>query len=260
MGKTTVRIGALGFLLMASAAVTLPGVASADTAAPVVDGNCTATFQDDSGKPLTVDAGALLNSPKALTVGTGTQADGLVKIPAADAVKTLGIGGIPLVGDLTAKVVCPAAQDTANTLGATTQSLLSGEPKDVPHPSAPAPAPTQPAPPSTPPATTPQQPTTNENLTGGGFQFANYPLTMTSPWAGLDLAALAGQNPISALAPGMVPPTGTAPAPLAQDSGTAQAMPADSAGPAKLPLLLAAVALALVVAGLAHTWLRRKIT
>jgi hypothetical protein len=58
-------------------------------------------------------------------------------------------------------------------------------------------------------------------------------------------------------AEGANPPTGTRPSPLAQDSGSAQALPASSVTPAKLPLLLAAIALALAAAGLAHTWLRR---
>ncbi|HVV14040.1 hypothetical protein [Amycolatopsis sp.] len=259
MGKTTIRLSALGFLLTASATLALPGAAFADTAAPVVDGSCTATLQDNSGKPLTVDAGALLNQPDAVTVGTGSESDGLVKIPAADAVKTLGLGNLPLVGDLTAKVVCPAAQDTANTLGATTQSLLSGEPKDVPHPGTPS----QPTPPpATAPAPQPGQPVlgTSPGSSGSGIQFVNYPLTVTSPTAGIDLASLIAPSSIGSITPGLVPPTGTMPAAVAQDSGSAQAMPMASSGPAKLPLLLAAVALAVVAAGLAHIWLRRKIT
>lgn len=72
-----------------------------------------------------------------------------------------------------------------------------------------------------------------------------------------DLSSLIPPVAIPPAAPGAAPPTGTQPTPLAQDSGTAQALPASSVAPAKLPLLLAAIALALAAAALAHTWLRR---
>jgi len=60
--------------------------------------------------------------------------------------------------------------------------------------------------------------------------------------------------------PGQAPIVGEAGAPpvvVADRSGTAEALPASNA-PARLPLLLAVLALAIVAAALIRTWLRRK--
>jgi hypothetical protein len=261
MGKTANRLGALGFFVAASAVLLLPGTASADTADPMIAGSCDATLRNEPGQALTVDTGAPVNAPGVLTVGTGTdsapvgpaQTPPLLSVPLADAARTLGVGNLPVVGPAVTDMVCPGVQNTANALSAATQSLVSGQDKQpAPPSSTPPAAPKPPAEPSPVPVapSAPAGPAT-------GLQFISYPVNLTPPVAAGFLTPVT-QAAIAPAAPALTPPTGTAPTVAGPDNvGSAQAMPASSATPAKLPLLLAAVALALAGAALAHTWLRR---
>jgi len=111
MGKQFTRITALGFTFAASAALALPGVASADTS-PTLGGDCSATLQNgqarDAKTGLVLDAGAPLNAPDRLTVGldsTSRNTNGsapLLTLPVGDTVRALGIGDVPVVGDVAA--------------------------------------------------------------------------------------------------------------------------------------------------------------
>ncbi|NBH04742.1 hypothetical protein GTY80_16000, partial [Amycolatopsis sp. SID8362] len=142
MGKQFARITALGFTFAASAALAMPGVASADTS-PTLGGDCTATLQDgqarDAKTGLVLDAGAPLNAPNQLSVGldsTSRNTNGtapLLTLPVGDTVRALGIGDVPVVGDAAAKGVCPAAQGTVNTVGNITQGV-AGELPPLPLP------------------------------------------------------------------------------------------------------------------------------
>jgi hypothetical protein len=262
MGKVASRIAALGFLVV-SAALALPMSASADQADPALAGSCGATLQNGSGQALTLDAGAPVNAPGVVTLGTGSdsatigpaQHKPLLALPLADAVKALNLGALPVVGDTATTVICPGAQNTVNALSATTQSLIAGKPKE-PAPPAGTPGPKPPAPqPPAQPVPAPVVPSSATSDTGATTEFVSYPLGFTAPAPVSDLSALIGTGAVVPAAPGVVPFSGTSP--VAQESGTAQAMPVASTAPAKLPLLLAAVALALVAAALAQVWLRR---
>src|SRR3954469_20621821 len=154
MGKQFTRITALGFTLAASAALAAPGIASADPS-PTLGGDCSATLQNgqarDAKTGLLLDAGAPLNAPDRLTVGLDSNSKNtngsapLLTLPVGDAVRALGIGDVPGVGDPAGKAVCPAAQRVVNPVGGVTQGL------DLPPllpPAPPTPAP--PAPPAPP--------------------------------------------------------------------------------------------------------------
>lgn len=268
MGKTANRIGALGVLAAAAAVLLLPGTASADTADPAIAGSCDATLRDGgSGQALTVDAGAPLNAPNAVAVGTGSDSANkpALSLPVADLAKTLNVGGLPVVGAPLTDTVCPGVQNTVNALSATTQGLVAGKPKEPPAP----PATTPPAPITSP---SPQPPTTPVPGTGtgtpadsatrppsGGIQLVGLPLTGTTPQNVTDLSALIAPGAVAPAAPGVIPPTGTGPGIVNQNSGTAEALQASSNAPAKLPLLLAAIALALVAAALSKIWIGRSV-
>ncbi|WP_290058042.1 hypothetical protein [Amycolatopsis solani] len=258
MGKQFTRITALGFTFAASAALVLPGVASADTS-PTLGGDCAATLQNgqarDAKTGLVLDAGAPLNSPNQLTVGLDSSARNtngsapLLTLPVGDTVKALGVGELPLVGDATAKGVCPAAQGVVNTVGGVVQGA------DLPPlPLPPGPNPPQPAPPSpVPPGQNPPGDSTGPVTTGPGN-------------AGLPGDAISGIFTNAALLPGtlvqapvvaQIIPGTQVPTVDAQRSGTAEALPGLTP-PAKLPMLLAVLALAIVAAALVRAWIRRK--
>lgn len=263
MGKTAARITALGFTLAVSAALALPPSAYADPS-PTLGGDCGATLQNGVARSgsngLLLDAGAPLNAPNQLTVGLDSSSKNtngsapLLTLPLGDVVKSLGVGEVPAVGDAATNVVCPAAQGTVNTLGNTTQNLVGGvvppPPPENPGPGQPAPTP----PPGTPPGTPPG------NSTG--------PVTSGPGSAGLPGDAIAGIFSNAALLPGslvqapviaqVIPGTGGGvPTVDEQKSGSAQALPAITP-PAKLPMLLAVLALAVVAAALVRAWMRRK--
>jgi len=275
MGKTANRIGALG-LLAATAAILFPGTASADTADPAIAGSCDATLrQNGTGQALTVDAGAPINAPNTLSLGTGSDSastgkeaakDPALSLPVADLTKNLNVGDLPLVGGPVTDTVCPGAQNTVNALSATTQGLIQGKPlepappQQTPPPGTPSPSPS-PEPSPSPGAGTPVSTSPAGGQPSGSIQLASFPLGGAFPVGSTDLSALIAPGAIAPSAPGLVPPSGTVPGPpiVNQNSGTAEALPASSNEPAKLPLILAAVALALVVAALSKTWLRRSV-
>jgi hypothetical protein len=256
MGKNAARITALGFTFAVSALLALPLPASADPS-PTIGGDCAATLQNGkSGSGLSLDAGAPLNAPNRLTVGLDSSAKTangsapLLQLPVGDAVKALGIGEVPVVGDATANTVCPAAQGVVNTAGDTTQGILEDVAPPLPLP--PVPAPPAPKPPK-PPTPNPPGDSTGPVTTGPGG-------------AGLPGDAIAGIFTGAALLPGnliqapviaqVIPGEGKIPTVDAQKSGTAQALPS-VIPPAKLPMLLAVLALAIVAAALVRAWIRR---
>ncbi|MEV6642820.1 hypothetical protein [Amycolatopsis sp. NPDC051371] len=261
MGKQLTRITALGFTFAASATLALPGVASADPS-PTLGGDCSATLQNgqarDAKTGLVLDAGAPLNAPNRLTVGLDSSAKNtngsapLLTLPVGDTVRALGIGDVPVVGDAAAKAVCPTAQGVVNTVGGVTQGL------DLPPlPLPPAPNPPAPPAPPTPPGQTPPGQTPPGDSTG--------PVTTGPGNAALPGDAISGIFTNSALLPGsliqapviaQVIPGQQVPTVDEQKSGTAEALPGVTP-PAKLPMLLAVLALAIVAAALVRVWIRR---
>ena len=261
MGKHVARITALGFTLATTAALAAPGVASADPS-PTLGGDCAATLQNgqarDAKTGLLLDAGAPLNAPDRLTVGLDSSARNtngsapLLTLPVGDTVRTLGIGEVPVVGDATAKAVCPVAQNTVNGVGNLTQGVTGQLPPLPLPPAPPAPNPPQPNPP-VPPGRTPPGDSTGPVQTGAGG-------------AGLPGDAISGIFTNAALLPGslvqapviaQIIPGEQVPTVDEQKSGTAEALPGVTP-PAKLPMLLAVLALAIVAAALVRAWIRRK--
>jgi hypothetical protein len=261
MGKHVARITALGFTLATTAALAAPGVASADPS-PTLGGDCAATLQNgqarDAKTGLLLDAGAPLNAPDRLTVGLDSSARNtngsapLLTLPVGDTVRALGIGEVPVVGDATAKAVCPVAQNTVNGVGNLTQGV-TGQLPPLPLPPAP-PGPNPPPPnPPVPPGQTPPGDSTGPVQTGAGG-------------AGLPGDAISGIFTNAALLPGslvqapviaQIIPGEQVPTVDEQKSGTAEALPGVTP-PAKLPMLLAVLALAIVAAALVRAWIRRK--
>ncbi|MEV6895771.1 hypothetical protein [Amycolatopsis sp. NPDC051372] len=276
MGKHAARITTLGIAVampVLSAALALPATASADPS-PTLDGDCSATLQNGkSGNGLSLDAGAPLNAPDRLTVGLDSkakQSDGnnpLFTLPVGDVVRGLGVGEVPVVGDATTNAVCPLAQNTANGVGNTTQSLVGG----VTAPVVPAPPTDNPPddnPPGTPPGTPPGGPG-GPGQPGAPGSSLDPVITGSGDLSGLD--SIAGiftnaamlpsglvQAPpvITQVIPGQLP-ADQVPTVDAKKSGTAEALPAVTP-PAKLPMLIAVLALAIVAAALVRAWLRRK--
>ncbi|WP_328446835.1 hypothetical protein [Amycolatopsis sp. NBC_00438] len=272
MGKHVARITALGFTLAASAALAAPGVASADTS-PTLGGDCAATLQNSQARGgsngLLLDAGAPLNSPDRLTVGLDSSAKNtngstpLLNLPVGDTVRALGLGDVPVVGDAAAKAVCPVAQGAVNAVGNTTQGIL----QEAGAPPLPLPPGTPPAPPQqpTPPGQTPPpgQPTPPGQTSPGD---SLGPVLTGAGGAGLPGDAISGVFTNAALLPGslvQVPvitqiiPGAQVPTVDEQKSGTAEALPGVTP-PAKLPMLLAVLALAIVAAALVRAWIRRR--
>ncbi|MEU4248550.1 hypothetical protein AB0F15_14200 [Amycolatopsis sp. NPDC026612] len=265
MGKHFARITALGFALAASAALAAPGLASAETN-PTLGGNCEATLQNGGSPGLVLDAGAPLNAPNQLSIGLDSSSRNtngtapLLTLPLGDTVKALGIGQVPLVGDLAAKGVCPAAQSTANAVGNLTQGVAADLPAPAPLPLPPGPNPPQPAPPGPNPPSPGPVPNPPPGTSTGPV--------ITGPGnAGLPGDAISGIVTNAALLPGslvqapviaqIIPGQQLPPTVDAQKSGTAEALPA-VAPPAKLPMLLAVLALAVVAAALVRAWIRRS--
>jgi hypothetical protein len=264
MGKHVARITALGFTIAASAALAAPGLASADPS-PTLGGDCAATLQDGQARSgsngLLLDAGAPLNSPDRLTVGLDSSAKNtngsnpLLTLPVGDTVRALGIGEVPVVGDAAAKAVCPTAQGAVNAVGNTTQSLLqdAGAPP-LPLPPGEPPAPPQPNPPNpTPPGQTPPGDSTGPVTSGpGGAGLPGDAISGIFTNAALLPGSLVQAPVIAQIIPGQQVPTVDE-----QKSGTAEALPGVTP-PAKLPMLLAVLALAIVAAALVRAWIRRN--
>ncbi|WP_340685788.1 hypothetical protein LCL61_05240 [Amycolatopsis coloradensis] len=263
MGKTAGRITAWGFALSVTAGLAFPMTATAaEEPNPTLSGDCAATLQNGkSADGLVLDAGAPLNSPEALTVGLDSKAktaEGrkpLLSLPVGDLVKTTGLTD-NAVGDLAAQGVCKPAQGTVNAVGNLTQEVTKDAPPIVKPPS--------PRPPEDPKP--PQPPTPGPGQPGGpGSELPVQTGPGSSTGIGGDsiagvisnAALLPGsfvQAPvITEIIPGEVPP----PTVDEKDAGNAQAIQAPVA-PAKLPLLLAVLALAVVAAALVRAWLRGK--
>ncbi|MFI5607677.1 hypothetical protein [Amycolatopsis sp. NPDC051903] len=273
MGKNAGRITTLGLAVavpVLSAALTFPATASADPS-PTIDGDCAATLQNGkSGTGLSVDAGAPLNAPDRLTVGLDSkaqQADGqqpLFTLPVGDVVRTLGVGETPAVGDLAANGVCPAAQNTVNTVGDTTQNVIGGATGNPPGQNPPEDNPPEDNPPGdnppgqTPPGQNPPGSSLNPVVTGPGDQLGDLESIagIFTNAAMLPSGLVQAPPVITQVIPGQLP-ADQVPTVDAKKSGTAQALPAVTP-PAKLPMLLAVLALAIVAAALVRAWLRRK--
>ncbi|WP_410587510.1 hypothetical protein [Amycolatopsis sp. lyj-23] len=274
MGKHVARGTALAFTFAASAALATPGVASAGTN-PTLGGSCQATLQQGSASGLVLDAGAPLNAPNRLTVGLDSgsrNTDGsapLLTLPVGDTVKALGLGRVPLVGDAAAKGVCPAAQNTVNAVGNLTQGVAAGLPPLPLPPLPPLPVPPGPNPPQpTPPGPTPPSPGPGPAPVPNPPGSSVGPIVTGQGNAGLPGDAISGIFTNAALLPGtlvqapviaQIIPGQQVPPPTvdAQRSGTAEALPGVTP-PAKLPMLLAVLALAMVAAALVRAWIRRN--
>jgi hypothetical protein len=276
MGKSVFRLGVLGVTAVCTA-LTLPGTASAGPADPTLTGSCDGTLKGNSGQALTLDAGAPLNQPGKLTVGLGSNAAPagpdskapLVPLPVGDAAKALGVGSAPVVGDLATGAACPAVQNTVNAVGAAPQALLSGGKKNQPPPPAPEPPknpPPAPKPPNGPSNPVPPVPGSQDGpvLGSSGPQpvLTAFPLvgsfSATSPLATpLLVPPIAPGTMVPPGPPSLSSPESVPPKVAATNSGTAEALPT-ATPPARLPLLLAVLALAVVAAALVRTWMRRK--
>ncbi|SFO20131.1 hypothetical protein [Amycolatopsis rubida] len=275
MRKRAGRTVALGVALAApllSAVLAFPATAAADPS-PTVPGDCESTLQNGkNGTGLALDAGAPLNAPNRVTVGLDSKAkqtDGnntLLTVPVGDTIRALGVGEVPVVGETAAKDTCPLVQAAANGVGNATQAVVGGVPPLVPQPSPtpPNPTPNPPVPPA-PPSPAPGPGGTGQPVPGGDTLG---PVTSGGGLSGLDsvsgiftgaamLPASFVQAPIvTQVVPGQLPQD-QVPTVDAKKSGTAEALPAANP-PARLPLLIAVLALAMVAAALVRAWLRRK--
>lgn len=262
--RRTTTAGALTVSLMA-----LAFAAPAYAAEPVVDGSCDATVHGGTErKPLRVDAGALLNQPDVLDVGLGAESDALVALPVKETVDGLGVSEVEPVSEPVAGV-CDGAQGMVNTLAAPVQNLVPGrEDPAPPPPESGGPGPGDPAPE---PGPEPGGPGPDVPILPGG---GGGPATPDIDDLLGDLDPLALGSPFEALGPLTVPPAAEIPAAPAPERapdlgqpdageqqrdqpGQAQAVPAANE-PDRLPLLLAVIALVLVVAALARTWMRGR--
>ncbi|HET6289175.1 MAG TPA: hypothetical protein VFG15_20810 [Amycolatopsis sp.] len=281
MGKTAGRITAWGFALSVTAGLAFPMTATAaEEPHPTLSGECDATLQNGkSGNGLVLDAAAPLGSPEALTVGLDSKAktaEGrkpLLSLPVGDLVKATGLTD-NAVGDLAAQGVCQPAKGAVNAVGNLTQGVADELPlPEVPEP--PRPEPPNPQPPNPnpePPQPEPPKPEPPKPGPGqpGGPDRVLPVETGPGSSTGIGGDSIAGVISNAALLPGsfvqapvitqIVPGVpGEVPPPTVdeEDTGNAQAMPAPVA-PARLPLLLAVLALAVVAAGLVRAWLRGK--
>jgi hypothetical protein len=217
---------------------------------------------------LTVDAGAALTVPGVLTLGLDAEPAKapanvdkapLLAVPLGDAMKTLGLGNTPVAGDLVAQTVCPAVQDAANVAGNTTQTVLKVAEAVVQPVKFPGHAPRVPGvPPASPPVTP-----------GAGDQIGPIQTVPGSSTSGVDATSgifiggtllpgnVAAPEVIPVFPPGQTLGADGVPPTVANRAGTVQALPA-SPSPARLPLLLAVLALAVVAAALVRTWIHRE--
>lgn len=282
------RAGATGFVLALSAALVLPGVATAEPGPdPLIVNDCDATLQGEPGKPLTLDVGSILQAPGILTVGLGNAAEGtngneepLVIVPLKEVVDGLGLSDATLVKDVTGET-CGIVKDAGNATAKTVQDiapgddLLASEPDETdpveptdPGPGDPAPEPVDPEP-VEPGAPNDPAPGDDENAPGlpdlgsisdglfdGAFEDLLIPAGAFEALGPLTVPPLADLPPVQA--PELnAPEADTRPDVAAENSGTAEALP-ESNSPERLPLLLAVLGLVLVTALLARTWMRTR--
>jgi hypothetical protein len=157
-------------------------------------------------------------------------------------------------------------QDTANALGGLTQGLaaelplpslppLPTLPPLPPGPNPPQPAPPAPAPPNPGPVPAPPGTSTGPVVTSpGSATLPGDAISGISTNTALLPGSLVQAPVIAQIIPGQqIPP----PTVDAQKSGTAEALPGVTP-PAKLPMLLAVLALAIVAAALVRAWIRRS--
>ncbi|ASR38768.1 hypothetical protein BAY61_31450 [Prauserella marina] len=268
------RFGTAGVLVAVSALsvqLLAPGVASA--AEPVVVGSCSRTLNGDDGKPLTLDIGSAVNAPGLLDVGLGADSGALLSLPVKETLKGLGISETGPVVD-TAGRLCDTVTDLANRAAAPVQRAIP-EPNPVVPPRPEKPAPEEP--PSEEPPPEPEEPAPG----APGQEPAPPPPEVPPSTLPVPSERFAGIVPIgdfSTLGPISVPPAVSIPpftppavpdlggpdANRAPDTvkhgnnpGTARALSLPDA-PDRLPMLLAVLALVLVVAALARTWVRRR--
>ncbi len=264
MGKTAGRITAWGFAISVSAGLAFPMSAiAAEEPNPTLSGKCGATLQNGkSGSGLVLDAGAPINSPEALTVGLDSKAktaegrDPLLSLPVGDLVKGTGLTD-NAVGDLAAQGVCPPVQGTVNALGNTTQGVIDDLPGDPVPPIIKPPTPKPPADPQPEPPKPPTDPAPGNELPvvtdpGSSTGIGSDSIAGVISNAALLPGSFVQAPVVTEIIPGQVPPTVDE-----KDTGNAQAVQAPVA-PAKLPLLLAVLALAVVAAALVRAWLRGK--
>ncbi|WP_370945775.1 hypothetical protein AB5J62_42835 [Amycolatopsis sp. cg5] len=256
------KVTTLGLVFTASLAFPLTAMAD-DT----LSGSCATTLQGARANGLVLDAGAALNLPGKLTIALDSQSaarqDGkpLLSLPVGDAVRALGAGNSPQVRGL-----CTSAQNAVNAVGDTTQSALGG--KQQPKPDKPAPVPHEPGKPdpkpSDPATGTTTTPATEINpvvpIDGGGPGAVAVPGFFLNPYP-LPANFSAGAPVIApSVPPGKAPSLRVdddTPVVVADRAGTAQALVAPQA-PARLPLLLAVLAVSVVAAGLLRAWMYRK--
>ncbi|MFK0243189.1 hypothetical protein ACIQUM_00710 [Amycolatopsis azurea] len=264
MGKTAGRITALGFALSVSAGLAFPTFAmAAGEPSPTLSGDCASTLQNGkTADGLVLDAGAPIGSAEALTVGLDSKAktaEGrkpLLSLPVGDVVKATGLTDNQ-VGDLVAQGVCKPAQGVVNTVGNLTQGVTQDVPPIVkpPTPKPPTPNPPQPQPPKPGPGQ-PGGPGTElpvESGPGSSTGIGGDSIAGVISNAALLPGNFVQAPVITEIIPGEVPP----PTVDEKDTGNAQAVQAPVT-PAKLPLLLAVLALAVVAAALVRAWLRGK--
>ncbi|MER7858507.1 hypothetical protein ABTX61_05350 [Amycolatopsis japonica] len=265
MGKTAGRITAWGFALSVTAGLAFPMTATAaEEPSPTLSGDCGSTLQNGkSADGLVLDAGAPLGSSEALTVGLDSKAktaEGrkpLLSLPVGDLVKTTGLTD-NAAGDLVAQGVCKPAQGAVNAVGNLTQGVVEeipGVPEIPPGPKPPNPEPPKPEPPKPGPGQPggPGSELPVETAPGSSTGIGGDSIAGLISNAALLPGSFVQAPVITEIIPGEVPP----PTVDEKDAGNAQAVQAPVA-PAKLPLLLAVLALAVVAAALVRAWLRGK--
>ncbi|WP_143101749.1 hypothetical protein [Amycolatopsis marina] len=279
------RAGTAGFVLALSAALVFPGMATAAPGPdPLIVNDCDATVKGEPGKPATLDVGAILEAPGILTIGLGNESEGtngneqpLVVLPVKEGVDTLGLSGAPVVRDVTGET-CGVVKDAGNATAAVVQEinpvddLVTGPDEQEPEEPGPAPEPTPPAPgiPGNPEDPAPGEGGNAPGLTdpgsiGAGLGATNDPFVPAGRFQALGpitVPPLAGLPPVQAppQAPDLNAPNAEQqPDALAENSGTAEAIP-ESDPPERLPLLLAVLAVVIVAALLARTWIRARKT
>lgn len=291
------RAGVTTFVLALSAALVFPGMASAEPGPdPLIVNDCDATFQGKPGKPVTLDAGSILQVPGILTIGLGNDAEGtngneepVVVVPLKEGVDGLGLSDATLVKDVTGQT-CGTVKEAGNAGAVALQSAIPGDDllgsapgdKDPEKPTDPEPGdpesgepepgdpePKEPDDPDTP------APGDDENASGvtapgsigdglfdPAFEDLFIPAGSFEALEPLTVPPLAELPPVKTpvQAPELsTPETGKQPNVVAENSGTAEALP-ESNPPERLPLLLAVLGLVIVAALLARAWMHARKT
>lgn len=281
------RVGATGVVLATTVAATFafPSAAAGVEEVRLIKGECEHTLKDASGQPLTVNLGLLGNistgAVGSLLGGLGIDQDNVVVDslgqicdtavqPVKSATNNVSTNVAGFVEDPVGSTA-GAIEDPAGTVNDITDDVLPGDSGGGPgdgdgsgeDPGG-----------NTPPPgggdgsgdAAPGAGSGDDTIGGGGGALP--PVQAGQP---VSVAAVAPLAPITvppaAAIPQVAPPqapdlgqpqpdSGRAPV-VTEESGRAQALPPAEA-PNRLPMLLAVIALVLVIAGLARSWLRRK--